>query len=89
VILFRTFGRKSPENAPLKNHRKMQHQIAINTWENTDFEIEIAINTWENTKTHPKNTKNDPKIVSGAPLGPLGGLLGTLPETRLCLGTLS
>ena len=89
MILFKTFGRKTPENAPFKHHGKMQHKVAINTWENTDLEIEIAINTWENTHTHPKNTENDPKIGSGAPLGPLGDLLVTLLETRLCLGTLS
>ena len=37
-------------------------------------------------KTHPKKIKNGPKIVPGAPLGSLGGLLGTLLEARLCWG---
>ena len=38
------------ENAGPEKCRNLLSEIAINTWENIDFQIKTAINTWENIK---------------------------------------
>ena len=60
------------ESAGLEIYSNLLSEIAINTWENMDFQAETVINTWENTEHCKKNTPNGSKIVSRAPLGPLG-----------------
>ena len=70
------------ESAGLEIYSNLLSEIAINTWENVDFQAGTVINTWENTKNdqkkHPKLLQNRLQGAPGTPWGPLWKLASLL-----------